>query len=195
MPGVWAGRQNDSQTANCCCRYYPEALDKENQDAVCVYRRYGGDSEQLFFGVFDGHGQQGTSCAQFAKDTVGSKFSAIFSGTFVSCGRALTVGPPMQVPHLLLSSGSLSSDPITAFGEAMFACNEQLRSSAIDDSLSGTTAIACLVRGRAISVANVGDSRYVKSGSMTGIRVHGQCRFCGLPVNIHVPYCSQGCPC
>lgn len=40
------------------------------QDAVCVYRRYGGNPDQLFFGVFDGHGQQGTSCAQFAKDQV-----------------------------------------------------------------------------------------------------------------------------
>ena len=40
------------------------------QDAVCVYRRFGGDPEQVFFGVFDGHGQTGTSCAQFAKDKV-----------------------------------------------------------------------------------------------------------------------------
>ncbi|BDA47891.1 Protein phosphatase 2C and cyclic nucleotide-binding/kinase domain-containing protein [Coccomyxa sp. Obi] len=121
--------------------YYPEALDKENQDAVCVYRRYGGDSEQLFFGVFDGHGQQGTSCAQFAKDTV---------------------------PQLLLCSTVLSSDPVAAFSEAMFACNEQLRASAIDDSLSGTTAIACLIRGRAIYVANVGDSRAVLAERVDG---------------------------
>ncbi len=148
------------------CRYYPEALDKENQDAVCVYRRYGGDSEQLFFGVFDGHGQEGTSCAQFAKDTVGPESSAILSAAFVSCVRALSVGCSTQVPHLLLSSAALSSDPVTAFGEAMFACNEQLRSSAIDDSLSGTTAIACLIRGRAVYVANVGDSRYVKDRRM-----------------------------
>lgn len=40
------------------------------QDAVCAYRRFAGDPEQMFFGVFDGHGQHGTSCAQFAKDKV-----------------------------------------------------------------------------------------------------------------------------
>jgi len=40
------------------------------QDAVCAYRRFAGDPEQVFFGVFDGHGQHGTPCAQFAKDKV-----------------------------------------------------------------------------------------------------------------------------
>lgn len=50
--------------------YYPESPDKPNQDAVCAYQNFGNDPEQLFFGVFDGHGNYGTSTAQFAKDKV-----------------------------------------------------------------------------------------------------------------------------
>ncbi|EIE18302.1 protein serine/threonine phosphatase 2C, partial [Coccomyxa subellipsoidea C-169] len=121
--------------------FYPEDLHKENQDAVCVYRRYGGDPNQLFFGVFDGHGQQGTSCAQFAKD---------------------------QVPAMLLSNAHFSTDPVRAFRETMAECNEQLHASSIEDGLSGTTAIACLVRGRTIYVANVGDSRAVLAERVDG---------------------------
>jgi cGMP-dependent protein kinase 2 len=102
------------------------------QDAVCAYRRFGGDPEQLFFGVFDGHGQLGTSCAQFAKD---------------------------KVPANLLANPSFASNPVEAFRGAMTQCNQQLHISSIDDSMSGTTAIACLVRGRTLHVANVGDSR------------------------------------
>lgn len=49
---------------------YPEAPGKANQDAVCAYRRFANDAEQAFFGVFDGHGIQGTACAQFAKEKV-----------------------------------------------------------------------------------------------------------------------------
>ena len=50
--------------------YYPESENKANQDAVCAHRSFDGDPEQLFFGVFDGHGEAGTACAQFAKDKV-----------------------------------------------------------------------------------------------------------------------------
>lgn len=105
------------------------------QDAVCAYRRFGGDPEQLFFGVFDGHGQLGTSCAQFAKD---------------------------KVPANLLANPGFASNPVEAFRGAMTQCNQQLHISSIDDSMSGTTAIACLVRGRTLHVANVGDSRWAK---------------------------------
>jgi len=132
------------------------------QDAVCVYRRYGGEPGQLFFGVFDGHGQQGTSCAQFAKDKVCWASLALYipdGGSLCCRGMPCEQCIYAQVPSLLLASPHFSSDPVEAFEEAMAECNEQLHASSIEDRLSGTTAIACLIRGRTIFVANVGDSR------------------------------------
>jgi hypothetical protein len=35
--------------------YYPEALDKENQDSFCVHTNFGGDPSKAIFGVFDGN--------------------------------------------------------------------------------------------------------------------------------------------
>ncbi|CAL5228982.1 g12217 [Coccomyxa viridis] len=124
--------------------YYPEALQKANQDAVCAYRRFAGDPEQMFFGVFDGHGQHGTSCAQFAKD---------------------------KVPSNLLASPHFATNPVEAFRSAMTLCNNQLHLSSIDDSLSGTTAITCLIRGRMLHVANVGDSRAILAERIDGVLV------------------------
>eukprot|EP00983_Pelagomonas_calceolata_P096373 1158122-Pelagomonas_calceolata.AAC.7 len=49
---------------------YPSAPDKPNQDSLCVHTHYGGDPESAFFGIFDGHGEFGTECSQFAKDKV-----------------------------------------------------------------------------------------------------------------------------
>jgi hypothetical protein len=53
--------------------YYPDCPDKANQDSLCIHTHFGGDPEQAFFGVFDGHGEHGTQCSQFAKDKVGLK--------------------------------------------------------------------------------------------------------------------------
>lgn len=50
--------------------YYPDAPEKANQDALCIHPQFGGDMEQAFFGIFDGHGEYGTQCAQFAKEKV-----------------------------------------------------------------------------------------------------------------------------
>lgn len=50
--------------------YYPDAPDKANQDSLCSHPQFGGDMEQALFGVFDGHGEYGTQCSQFAREKV-----------------------------------------------------------------------------------------------------------------------------
>ena len=50
--------------------YYPDAPDKANQDSLCMHPQFGGDMEQALFGVFDGHGEYGTQCSQFAREKV-----------------------------------------------------------------------------------------------------------------------------
>lgn len=50
--------------------YYPETPSKANQDAVIAYKNFANDPDLLFLGIFDGHGSNGTQCAQFAKEKV-----------------------------------------------------------------------------------------------------------------------------
>eukprot|EP00195_Chlamydomonas_chlamydogama_P010756 CAMPEP_0202906016 /NCGR_PEP_ID=MMETSP1392-20130828/37031_1 /ASSEMBLY_ACC=CAM_ASM_000868 /TAXON_ID=225041 /ORGANISM="Chlamydomonas chlamydogama, Strain SAG 11-48b" /LENGTH=1079 /DNA_ID=CAMNT_0049594355 /DNA_START=194 /DNA_END=3430 /DNA_ORIENTATION=- len=115
--------------------YYPDSPDKANQDSLCIHPHFGGDGEQALFCVFDGHGEYGTQCSQFARD---------------------------KVPENLLNNAQLAVSPEIAYHRAMVLTNNQLhRVPDVDDSMSGTTAIAALVRGRHVYVANVGDSRCV----------------------------------
>lgn len=68
----------------------------------------------------------------------------------------------LQVPENLLNNPHFSVSPEIAYHRAMVLTNNQLhRLPDVDDSMSGTTAIAALLRGRNIYVANVGDSRCV----------------------------------
>ena len=50
--------------------YYPDHLDKANQDAVAAAERLGGRAGTHVFAVFDGHGEFGTECAHFAEGKV-----------------------------------------------------------------------------------------------------------------------------
>lgn len=114
--------------------YYPEALDKPNQDSFCIHSPYGNSVDDHFFGVFDGHGEFGAQCSQFVK---------------------------RKLCENLLKNSRFQSDPVEACHAAFLATNSQLHIDSVDDTMSGTTAITILVRGRTLYVANAGDSRAV----------------------------------
>ena len=50
--------------------YYPEDLYKANQDAFKIVENFGGNSETILLGVFDGHGPAGHHCAAFARGSL-----------------------------------------------------------------------------------------------------------------------------
>ena len=61
----------------------------------------------------------------------------------------------------MAESKHLRDDVERAFKDAMVTANSQLHNSSVDDSMSGTTAVNCLLKGRTAYIANVGDSRAV----------------------------------
>lgn len=115
--------------------YYPDALDKANQDSFCIHTPFGTNPNDHFFGVFDGHGEFGAQCSQFVKQ---------------------------KLCENLLRNSRFHVDPVEACHAAFLSTNSQLHAdNNIDDSMSGTTAITILVRGKTLYVANCGDSRAV----------------------------------
>ncbi|XP_022893311.1 protein phosphatase 2C and cyclic nucleotide-binding/kinase domain-containing protein isoform X2 [Olea europaea var. sylvestris] len=114
--------------------YYPDALDKANQDSFCIHSPFGMSPNDHFFGVFDGHGEFGAQCSQFVKQ---------------------------KLCENLLRNSQFQTDAVEACHSAFVMTNSQLHADTIDDSMSGTTAITVLVRGRMLYIANSGDSRAV----------------------------------
>ncbi|CAH2051180.1 unnamed protein product [Thlaspi arvense] len=114
--------------------YYPDALDKANQDSFAIHTPFGSNSGDHFFGVFDGHGEFGAQCSQFVK---------------------------RRLCENLLRHGRFRVDAAEACNSAFLSTNSQLHADVVDDTMSGTTAITVMVRGRTIYVANAGDSRAV----------------------------------
>ncbi|GLU09909.1 hypothetical protein SLE2022_267440 [Rubroshorea leprosula] len=114
--------------------YYPDALDKANQDSFCIHTPFGTNPDDHFFGVFDGHGEFGAQCSQFVK---------------------------RKLCENLLRDSRFHVDAVEACHSVFLTTNSQLHADSLDDSMSGTTAITVLVRGRKIYVGNSGDSRAV----------------------------------
>ncbi|XP_077209972.1 protein phosphatase 2C and cyclic nucleotide-binding/kinase domain-containing protein isoform X2 [Tasmannia lanceolata] len=114
--------------------YYPDALDKANQDSFCIHTPFGMSPNDHFFGVFDGHGEFGAQCSQFVKQ---------------------------KLCENLLRNSRFHADAVEACHAAFLTTNSQLHSDSLDDTMSGTTAITILVQGRTIYIANTGDSRAV----------------------------------
>ncbi|XP_042041802.1 protein phosphatase 2C and cyclic nucleotide-binding/kinase domain-containing protein-like isoform X2 [Salvia splendens] len=114
--------------------YYPDALDKPNQDSFCIHAPFGTSPDDHFFGVFDGHGEFGTQCSQFVKQ---------------------------KLCENLLRNSRYHIDAVEACHAAFLTTNSQLHADTLDDSMSGTTAVTILVRGRTLYIANAGDSRAV----------------------------------
>uniref|UniRef100_A0A0E0JYH6 protein-serine/threonine phosphatase n=1 Tax=Oryza punctata TaxID=4537 RepID=A0A0E0JYH6_ORYPU len=114
--------------------YYPESLDKPNQDSFCIHTPFGTSPDDHFFGVFDGHGEYGAQCSQFVK---------------------------RRLCENLLRDDRFRTDAVQALHSAFLATNSHLHADSLDDSMSGTTAVTVLVRGKTIYIANTGDSRAV----------------------------------
>lgn len=141
---------------------------KPNQDRLLVSTALQQDPDQHFFGVFDGHGSTGHDCAQFAQQSVVEALCN--SSEFKSKG----------------SEWGLQ----TAHHSAMESVNEQMHlCKAVDDMMSGTTAITCLLRGTQLCVANVGDSRAILLRS-TGVEGSWQAKDLSQD---HTPFREDEC--
>ncbi|KAK8583708.1 hypothetical protein V6N13_109105 [Hibiscus sabdariffa] len=114
--------------------YYPDTVERENQDSSCIKPQIQGNPNVHFFGVFDGHGQFGAQCSNFVND---------------------------RLIEMLSSDSKLLDDPWKAYNSTFLATNSELHNSEIDDTMSGTTTIIVLVVGGTLYVGNVGDSRAV----------------------------------
>lgn len=122
---------------------------KENQDCFCVCDALAGDEDMTFFTVFDGHGPEGAFVSHFVRE----KYHEALADAFAE----LTARAPA-----VSRRSSVSCDVIAEiFQHAAEAVTNRLISSAIDISVSGTTAVGMLARDKDVFIANIGDSRAV----------------------------------
>lgn len=142
---------------------------KENQDAFCVFAPFrksitaevsAAYDMQIFLGVFDGHGAEGRSIAQYARDYI--------SMTTRDASEELgSTGNPIELNRKRVETLK------AAFCRAERGLTEsEMR---IDHVFSGTTAVVAWLFGRDLYTAWTGDSRCVV-GRGIGVE-NGRARF------------------
>ncbi len=167
--------------------YYPDQLDKANQDAYSVVEKFGpNDSNDAFFAVFDGHGELGDHCAQFARDKLPVYLNRHINRAKLREAKKAS-GRDNNFANIELSKDQMQK----ACTRAHVECNNAMH-QALDDRLSGTTAISAFIHGRRnrMTISNVGDSRAVL-GKATGSDpfIQGQSELKAYPLSRdHTPY-------
>lgn len=133
--------------------FYPDNLNKPNQDECCARENFRDRANEMFFGVFDGHGEEGALCARFVRKNLPETLKD-------TCGNKSL----KRLNHVIYKS-------------AFDSTNDKLHQECIDDVMSGTTAVTAHINGRTLLVSNVGDSRAVmavrssNSGSLRAINL------------------------
>lgn len=116
------------------CGYYPNELTKPNQDSFDIRAPFQ-QNDMAMFSVFDGHGEFGDLCSQFARDKL-----------HLNLGRRVRHGQEFM----------------TAFADSFIETNDQLHNDPhIDDLMSGTTAVSVVINGGVLQIGNCGDSRAI----------------------------------
>lgn len=125
----------------------PDGVKKANQDSFIVIPDISKDTNGgAMFGVFDGHGSVGHHVSQFV---IGRLPAAIQTAKLLK-------DPSVKCTQKVLE-------------ESFKMVNTQLeKQKEIDCALSGTTAVACIVRNNHIACSNLGDSRCVLARATSG---------------------------
>lgn len=133
-------------TASYCyvCQkgYYPDQMNKANQDSYLVLQSLLEDKNCHVFGIFDGHGEFGDYCSYFAADNFGyclARELKANGGTIAFEGNNMN----------------------KIYTNAFLKTNRLLKNSNVDDSLSGTTGITITLKDDTLYIGNVGDSRAI----------------------------------
>ena len=156
----------------CQAGFYPENLNKANQDNLLIstnlkkflLKRKSSNGETIvqkelsIFGVFDGHGSNGTECSTFAVE----QFTALFDGFFAQKHE--------QGPITLEELQGCIKDTLEEINKQMHKQKyNRARKPPVDDTLSGTTAIVVFMLDDTVIVANVGDSRAIIASSAQNV--------------------------
>jgi len=150
--------------------YYPDNPHKANQDSyyICPSKFASGEGD-AFFAVYDGHGDKGHDCADFAKQKL-----HVYLAQNIKKQRAAENAARLRE----LSAAGLEK-PKNAFHPsswpyldaktyekccrtAHLQCNKAMHDNkTVKDSMSGTTAISVGFHAGRMTISNVGDSRAV----------------------------------
>ena len=133
--------------------YHPRKPLKPNQDKFAESTLMYKNNANLFFGVYDGHGEDGHMCASYVSDNLPKKLDSLFQGGCSLLSRSTQSNE--------LSPRMLTSIAKRALTECHMDIHRSLESNevGIDTTRSGTTSISILLQsyGECL-VSNLGDS-------------------------------------
>ncbi len=134
--------------------YYPDDLEKDNQDCLSCDMHFGEFDDQVFAAVYDGHGKDGHRVAQYCRDELPQYLKKELNLKV----KALQAGGESAKSRVKLPD----VDILDALRSTHLKCNSNLRSrTGIAADLSGSTSVSVFIVEDKVYCSNVGDSRAI----------------------------------
>lgn len=154
--------------------YYPDDPHKANQDTYGVTHTFAGEPGDSLFCVFDGHGDKGHDCANYAKKHLPNVMAKhikqarvkSFQNDLRASGQSLKGSfKPYLWPKLEAAAYE------AACRKSFLECNRKMHGcEETDTKLSGTTAVSVSFHCGRATVCNVGDSRVVLGHRVSSLK-------------------------
>lgn len=143
--------------------FYPSNMLKPNQDAYSIKHDIGGEERVSQFVVYDGHGDNGHECAQYAKKKVPKKLDEVSRQLRVKAAQTLAKSKGEKFVFNPKTWPALTKEQCEQMCSKAYnqANNLMHNEKNVHSRLSGTTAITAVFYGNKVTIANVGDSRAV----------------------------------
>ncbi|KRX08733.1 Protein phosphatase 2C (PP2C)-like domain [Pseudocohnilembus persalinus] len=133
---------------------HSQSIRKINQDSYIAVTKFMGDQQGFLFGIFDGHGQNGSLVSSFVKKVIHKNISQQIINTY-----------GQQVKW-----NSANFQPSQLLVDSFINVHEDLKKTCTDIKFSGTTAVVIMIKNTQLWCANCGDSRAVMYSYQNGYK-------------------------
>lgn len=116
--------------------YYPQHINKANQDSFLVASQIFNDFSTQLYGVFDGHGETGDACSHFVSDTLLNLFCYNVKLFYFNTIVKILIKQLREKLHISKDSQTVSQDQISAPSEPkdLFELDFDINYDLYDDS-------------------------------------------------------------
>lgn len=143
--------------------FYPNDFLKPNQDSYAIKHDIGGKSKTSYFGVYDGHGDDGHGCSDFVRKNLPHEIDVLSRQLQVKAAKVECEANGTMYVFNAKNLPTLTKEQCENICHTSYCDTDKgmKEDKDVSTKLSGSTAVSAIFHQKLLTVCNTGDSRAV----------------------------------